>query len=87
MPSALSAALDALYLALRLSLPVLAVAFVVAGVFGFLQSLTKLGEPALNAIPRALAVAVTLSLAGSWMAGQLVGFTRHLLRALPELVR
>lgn len=86
MTSALALALDALYLGLRLSLPALAVAWSVAALLSFLQGLTKLSEPALNAIPRALSVLVALSLSGGWMAHELSTFTGQLLRKLPELV-
>lgn len=87
MPHTLATALDALYLSLRLALPVLAVAWSVAGLVSFLQSLTKLSDPALNAIPRALAVAMTLSLSGGWMAHELTAFAERVLRALPGLTR
>jgi flagellar biosynthetic protein FliQ len=80
-------ALDALYLALRLSLPVLGAAFVVALALAFLQLLTQLREPALNAIPRLLGVALVLSLSAGVWASELSGFAARLYRALPELVR
>lgn len=82
-----SIALDALYLALRLSLPVLAVAFLVAVLVGFVQTLTQLREPALNAIPRLVSVALVLSLSAGAFGSQLLGFASQLYRALPELVR
>jgi flagellar biosynthetic protein FliQ len=85
--TALALSLDALYLALLVSLPALAVAWTLSGTLAFLQSLTKLSEPALTAIPRALAVALSLGLSGVWMAGELTGFTKRLLEALPDLVR
>jgi flagellar biosynthetic protein FliQ len=86
MSAALALTLDALYLALLLALPVLAVAWTVSGGVAFVQSLTKLQEPALNAIPRVLAVALALALSGSWASGQLVSFAARVLKALPELV-
>lgn len=87
MSDPLPLALDALYLALRLSLPALAVAFVVASAVGFLQTLTQLREPALNAIPRLLGVALVLALSAGLWASELSGFAARLYRALPELVR
>ncbi len=87
MTDPLSIALDALYLALRLSLPALSVAFLVALVLGFLQSLTQLREPALNAIPRVLSVGLVLALSAGLWASELSGFAARLYRALPELVR
>ncbi len=78
---------EALHLALWLSLPALGVAFVVSFLVGLVQAFTQLSEPALNAIPRALAVLFTLGIAGVWMGHELSVFTGKLLRALPELVR
>ncbi|MFT3924686.1 MAG: flagellar biosynthetic protein FliQ [Myxococcales bacterium] len=77
---------DALYLSLWVSLPVLGVGFVVALLVGLGQAFSQLGDPALNAIPRSLAVFLTLGLAGTWMAQQLVSFTSRLLHDLPALV-
>jgi flagellar biosynthesis protein FliQ len=87
VPDALRLALDALYLGLVLSLPALGAAWLVAALLGFLQSVTKLGEPALAAIPRAVSVLVVIALSATWMAGELGRFTERLLRALPDLVR
>lgn len=78
---------EALYLALWVSLPVLGVAFTVALLVGLVQAFTQLSEPTLNAIPRALAVLLTLGASGLWMSHQLGAFTGKLLHALPELVR
>jgi flagellar biosynthetic protein FliQ len=78
---------EGLYLALRLSLPVLGVAFVVSAVMGLLQATTQLLEPTLSAVPRALSVGVTLAFAGAWMGAELSDFARRVLEALPQLVR
>jgi flagellar biosynthesis protein FliQ len=78
---------DALVLAVWIGLPALGAGFLVALLVSALQALTQWTEPSLNAIPRSLAVLLSLALAGSWMSGQLTGFAAELLRALPELVR
>lgn len=82
-----SIALEALYLVLRLSLPALGVAFLLALLIGFVQSLTQLREPALNAIPRLLGVSLVLLLSAGVLGGQLLGFASRVYRALPELVQ
>ena len=87
MADPLPIALDALYLALRLSLPVLSVAFAVALVVGFLQTLTQLREPSLSAIPRVLSVGLVLALSAAVWGSELTGFAARLYQALPELVR
>lgn len=84
--SPLAIALDALYLALRLSLPVLGVAFVVAALVGLLQMMTQLREPVLNGIARLLSVGLVLSLSFGALASELVSFTTRLYRDLPALL-
>jgi flagellar biosynthesis protein FliQ len=78
---------EGLHLALWVCLPALGVAFMVALLLGLVQAFTQLTEPSLNAIPRMLAVLLTLGASGLWMGHQLSGFTARLLSALPELVR
>lgn len=79
-------ALDAMYLALRLALPLLGVAFVIALVIGLVQLLTQLREPALAAVPRLIGVGLVLALSFGVMSSELRGFATRLYRALPELV-
>jgi flagellar biosynthesis protein FliQ len=79
-------ALDAMYLALRLALPLLGVAFVVALAIAGLQLLTQLREPLLNAVPRLVVVALVLALSFGAMANELGGFAARLYRALPTLI-
>lgn len=86
MTDAASAALDAMYLALRLSLPALGVAFLVALIVGFVQLLTQLREPVLGAISRLLSVGLVLALSFGVMSGELVSFASRLYRALPALL-
>jgi flagellar biosynthetic protein FliQ len=81
-----SVALDALYLALRLSLPLLGVAFLVALLVGLLQVFTQLREPVLAAVPRLLGVGLVLALSFGAMSGELRDFASRLYRALPTLL-
>jgi flagellar biosynthetic protein FliQ len=78
-------ALDAMYVVLRLALPLLAMAFVVALVIGLIQLLTQLREPVLSALPRLLAVGLLLALSFKTMSSELLGFADRLYRALPAL--
>lgn len=86
MSSPLGIALDALYLALRLSLPCLGVAFLVALIVGSLQLVTQLREPVLGAIPRLLCVGLVLALSFTALAAELVSFAARLYRDLPALL-
>lgn len=77
--------MEALQLALWLSVPAL-LASVVAGLAtGLLQAATQVQDPALSAVPRLLAVAVALISSGALMQAKLVAFTAALWRELPQL--
>jgi len=78
---------DALWLALKLSLPVLGAAFVVALLSGLLQALTQLQDAVLGHVPRLLAVAAVLALFGAGLGGELLAYTRALWGHIPEIGR
>lgn len=79
--------LAAFELVVRLSLPLLGAAFALGLLLSCLQALTRLAEPALNALPRALVTLLVLGGTGGWMGSELVAYAGRLFRALPELVR
>ena len=56
------------------ALPVLAVAFLVGGGVGLMQSATSVHEPVVAFLPRLVATAAMLFLAAPWMVERLVEF-------------
>jgi flagellar biosynthesis protein FliQ len=87
MNEALVQTLAAFELVVRLSLPVLGAAFVIALATALFSAWTRLGEPALSALPRALVTLIVLSSSAGYMARELVTYAANLFRALPELAR
>ncbi len=85
MPDALRTLVDTLYLALSVSLPLLAVCFVCAAIVAMLQSATGLLEPSLNAILRLISAFAALFFFGPWMGAELARFATRVLTALPTL--
>ncbi|HJL14914.1 MAG TPA: type III secretion system export apparatus subunit SctS [Sandaracinaceae bacterium LLY-WYZ-13_1] len=77
---------ESLYLVLWVSAPALAVALVVGLGVAILSAATQVQEPSLTFVPKLVGVALVLAVTGGWMAGQLVGFTDTLWRAIPALV-
>lgn len=77
---------EGLYLVLYVSAPVLAAALVIGLTVSVLSAATQVQEQSLTFVPKLVGVSLVLALAGSWMAGQLVGFTGSLWRAIPALV-
>jgi len=74
-PVALSRlAVEALLLALVLSIPVLAASMFVGVLASIFQSATQISEPVMAHLPRLLLVAVVLALTGPWVGSELVAF-------------
>jgi flagellar biosynthetic protein FliQ len=78
-------AMDALLLGLKVALPLLLVGLVFGLVISVFQAVTQIQEMTLSFIPKILAMAVVLIVAGPWMLDQLVVYTRDLYVSIPEL--
>lgn len=79
-------AMDALLLGLKVALPLLLVALVFGLIVSVFQAVTQIQEMTLSFIPKILAIAVVLIVAGPWMLDQLVSYTGDLYGSIPELV-
>ncbi len=64
-------------------LPALGVGLMVA----MFQAVTQINEMTLTFIPKLIAVAVVMTLAGPWMLGLLMDFTTELIISIPLLVQ
>ncbi|HZL02593.1 MAG TPA: flagellar biosynthesis protein FliQ [Cellulomonas sp.] len=78
--------LSSLILAAKLSAPVLVTALVVGFIVSLLQSVTQIQEVTLSFVPKAIAAAVALLVAGHWMISELVAFTNELFARIPSLL-
>ncbi|MCR4425774.1 MAG: flagellar biosynthesis protein FliQ [Firmicutes bacterium] len=77
----------ALYTALMLGLPVLGVAVLVGVVVSVIQAATQIQEMTLTFVPKMLAIAAVLLIAGPWMIATMVGFAREMFNMLPALAK
>lgn len=79
----LSLAIDlgraALWVAVKLSLPILLSALVVGALVGILQAATQVQDQTLNQVPKIFAVAGVLFLMLPWILSVLAGYTRDLM--------
>ncbi len=75
---------DALWVALELSLPLLAVGLVVGLAVSIVQAITQVQEQTLSFIPKILAVVGTLIFLLPWMLRVVVEYTQGVLMRLPE---
>ncbi|WP_207005250.1 flagellar biosynthesis protein FliQ [Trinickia mobilis] len=83
--SVMSLAHQAMYVALLLAAPLLLVALVVGLVVSLFQAATQINETTLSFIPKLLAVAVTMVIAGPWMLTTMLDYLRHVLTSVPQL--
>lgn len=78
--------LQALLLAAKLGAPILITALVVGFAVSLLQSITQVQEVTLSFVPKAIAVAVALLIAGHWMISETLSFTTELFGRIPDLL-
>ncbi|MGA7779721.1 MAG: flagellar biosynthesis protein FliQ [Paraburkholderia sp.] len=83
--SVMAMAHQAMYVALLLAAPLLLVALVVGLVVSLFQAATQINEATLSFIPKLLAIAVTLVIAGPWMLTTELDYMRQMLTNIPTL--
>ena len=77
---------QALDLVVKVGGPLLLVGLVVGLVVSVFQAITQIQEQSLSFIPKIIATAVVLVVAGPWMMNQLLSYTENLFRSIPSLV-
>ncbi len=78
---------QALWTVAQLSGPLLAAALIVGVVISLLQAVTQVNEMTLSYVPKIIAIALVLIIAGPWMLQTLIAYTAHLFSSLPSLVQ
>ena len=76
---------QALWMTVLISAPLLGMALAVGLVIGIVQAATSVNEATLSFIPKLVAMAVTMAVAGSWMINTMVDYTRVLFGRIPTL--
>jgi flagellar biosynthetic protein FliQ len=76
----------ALVVTLMIAAPLLLTALAVGLLVGVLQAATQINEMTLSFIPKLLALAAVLVIAGPWMLRTLIDYTRHLIEGLPGMI-
>lgn len=69
---------SALFLILKVSLPVLLVSMIVGLIVSIFQTVTSIQEQTLTFVPKVIAIFVALMLMGNWMMTSMVEFTVQL---------
>lgn len=81
----LTLAHQAMVVALFLSAPLLLVALVVGLAISLFQAATQINETTLSFIPKLLAVAVTLVIAGPWMLTTMLDYMRNVFTSIASM--
>jgi flagellar biosynthesis protein FliQ len=76
----------ALEITLMLAAPLLLVALVTGLIVGAFQAATQINEQTLSFIPKLLAMALAVVVAGPWMLKVLLSYTRELFESIPGLI-
>jgi flagellar biosynthesis protein FliQ len=76
----------ALEITLLLAAPLLLTALLTGVIVGAFQAATQINEQTLSFIPKLIALAVALLIAGPWMLKVLVSYTRELIESIPSLI-
>ena len=76
---------QALWMTMLISAPILGIGLLVGLTVGIFQAATSINEQTFSFIPKLVAMAVTMAVAGGWMINTLVDYTRVLFGRIPTL--
>lgn len=82
----ISLATQAMNVAFKVAMPLLLAGLVVGLIVSVFQAVTQIQEQTLAFIPKIVAIAAVLVIAGPWMLGQVLSYTNDLYSAIPGLV-
>lgn len=77
---------EAMKITILLSAPLLLTALAVGVLIGMLQAATQIQELTLSFIPKLIATALALAIAGHWMLTVAVDYTHALFTGIPGLI-
>lgn len=76
----------AMELAVKISAPILITGLVVGMIISIFQAITQIQEQTLSFVPKLLATAAVLVIAGPWLLNELVTYTQELWSSIPTLI-
>ncbi|MCE2990388.1 MAG: flagellar biosynthesis protein FliQ [Burkholderiales bacterium] len=77
---------EGLEIMLLLAAPLLLVVLVVGFAISVLQAATQINEQTLSFVPKLIAVAITMVIAGPWMINLMVTYIQRLLGRIPFVI-
>ena len=82
----LDIAIDTMFVALKLSAPILLTALILGFAISLFQAMTQIQEFTLAFVPKVVGVGVALIISGNWMLHTLMDFTQDLFDRIPALL-
>lgn len=77
---------QALYVIVMLAAPMLISALAIGLLIGMFQAATSINEMTLSFIPKLLVLVIAIMVAGPWMLGLILNYTRNLFLSIPGLI-
>ncbi len=77
---------QALWVTMIIASPLLLSALAVGLLVGMFQAATQINEMTMSFIPKLLVLVAALVVAGPWMLGVIVNYTRQLMEQIPSLI-
>ena len=77
---------QALYIIVMLAAPMLLSALAIGLLIGMFQAATSINEMTLSFIPKLLILVIAIMIAGPWMLGLILNYTRNLYLSIPGLI-
>ncbi len=77
---------QALWVTMLLASPLLLSALAIGLLVGMFQAATQINEMTMSFIPKLLVLVAALVIAGPWMLGVIVNYTRQLMEQIPSLI-
>jgi len=78
--------MEGIIVAAKLAAPILITALVVGFGISLLQSITQVQEVTLSFVPKIVAVAIAMIVAGNWMIAEIIAFTNDMFDRIPQLL-
>ena len=82
----LDIAIDTMFVALKLSAPILLTSLILGFAISLFQAMTQIQEFTLSFVPKMVGVGVALVVSGNWMLHTLIDFTQDMFDRIPSLL-
>lgn len=76
---------EALFVAIKISAPILITALVVGLVIGIIQTTTSIQEPTIAFVPRLIAIFIVIIIFASWIVRTMTDYTRNIFMMIEKI--